>query len=105
MFCNTPTVEGLSNQFLGAIHLLENQKYRGCFSLSLCVNVRRSVGRLEEQCAVYQFVNGFEINDCVCECVCVCRSSLMSNLTEQLVVLRSQTTSFTCVQKGSTAYY
>ena len=73
MFCNTPTVVGLSNQFLGAIHLLEKQKYRGCLlSLSLCVNVRRSVGGLEEQYAVYLFVNGSEINDCVY--VSVCRS-------------------------------
>ena len=69
MFCNTPTVGGLSNQFLGAIHLLEKRKYRGCLSLSLCVNVRHSVSRLEEQCAVYLFVNGSEINDCVCECL------------------------------------
>ena len=69
MFCNTSTVGGLYNQFLGAIHLLEKQKYRGCFSLSLCVNVRHSVGCLEEQCVVYLFVNGAEINDYVCECV------------------------------------
>ena len=69
MFCNTPTVEGLCNQFLGAIHLLEKQKYYGCFSLSLCVNVKHSVGHLEERYAVYLFVNGSEINNCVCECV------------------------------------
>ena len=58
-----------------------------------------AVGRLEERYTVYLFVNGSEINDCVCRrwASMLDYVSIITDvkLTEQLVVSHSQTTSFT----------
>ena len=69
MFCNTPTVGRLFNQFLGAINLL--QKWAASAFHFVQTSLRHSAGHLEERCAAYLFINRSEIKDCVCECVCV----------------------------------